>query len=142
MEHNIAFYIYIKESNTFKCVFSTHTQSRKNMSLVPQAQVLVWMWFLKICGKFCLNTLSNRSNSKYIFLLSKTMDLLSAKFCIYAIDKGCVKQSVFSAAQGVPATKDRIGLRRHLLTKQPVYKAILEATQQRMLCYVCLDHQS
>ena len=46
-------------------------QSCKNVSLVPQAQFLVQIWFLKICGKFCLNAVSNWSNSWYIFLLSK-----------------------------------------------------------------------
>ena len=34
-----------------------YSQSCKNMPMVPQAQFLVPTWFLKICGKFCQNTL-------------------------------------------------------------------------------------
>ena len=57
------------------------SQSCKKVSMVPQAQFLVLMWFLKISGIFCQNALSNWSNSWYIFLLPKKKDLLSAKFC-------------------------------------------------------------
>ena len=71
------------------------------MYLIPQAQFLVPMWFLKIWGKFCKNALSNWSNSRYIFLLPKTIDPVRAKFCIctficiWGKIKGCVKLNFF-----------------------------------------------
>ena len=90
------------------------------------------------------NRLSNWSNNLYIFMLPKTMDLLSAKFCISYLhlgkNKSCVKQSVFIAVLGVPAAWNRIGLRRQLLTKPPVL--ILTAALWTMDVLVCLHRTS
>ena len=127
----------------FKMNFSSLwcMQSCKNVSLVPQGQFLVRMWFLKICGIFCLNVLSNWSNRWYIFLLSKIMDLLSAIlhmlpiFASRLLIRVVVNRVAFYGAGG-PSDRRKV-FRRQLLTK---FRKLL--CKPRMLWYVCSGHQS
>ena len=89
-------------------------QNCKKVSMVPTAQFLVPIWFLKIIGKFCQNAFSNWSNSLYIFLLPKKKDLLSAKFCncyLY-LHLGLCETEFFFWCRGC---------RKQLLTNMPVF---------------------
>ena len=62
---------------TSQKIYSASLQSCKKVSLVPQAQITVRVWFLKLCGKFRLTAMKiDQLNAKFGICFSQASPIL------------------------------------------------------------------